>query len=63
MLAAATAVGTTVINNAAREPEISDLADFLNACGASVTVEGDAVTIRGGRKTFGGPTLRDTRPD
>ncbi len=30
ILAAATANGTTVIHNAAKEPEISDLADFLN---------------------------------
>lgn len=31
ILAAATAEGTTVIHNAAKEPEISDLADFLNS--------------------------------
>jgi UDP-N-acetylglucosamine 1-carboxyvinyltransferase len=36
MMAATLAKGTTVIENAAREPEICDLATFLNAMGASV---------------------------
>jgi UDP-N-acetylglucosamine 1-carboxyvinyltransferase len=36
MMAAALAKGTTVIENAAREPEVCDLADYLNAMGASV---------------------------
>ncbi len=38
MIAAALAEGETVIRNAAREPEISDLADFLNACGGRVRI-------------------------
>lgn len=42
MLAAATAKGSTVIVNAAREPEISDLADFLNKCGAKVSGAGES---------------------
>jgi len=37
MMAAALAEGTTVIDHAACEPEIEDLAAFLNACGARVT--------------------------
>jgi UDP-N-acetylglucosamine 1-carboxyvinyltransferase len=37
IMAAATAEGTTQIENAAREPEIQDLARFLNACGARIT--------------------------
>lgn len=37
IMAAATADGTTVIENAAREPEIQDLTRFLNACGARIT--------------------------
>ena len=37
MLAAACAAGKTVIHNAAREPEISDLADFLNRAGAKIS--------------------------
>lgn len=36
ILAAALAKGKTVIHNAAREPEISDLADFLNSAGARI---------------------------
>lgn len=36
ILAASTSAGTTVIHNAAREPEISDLADFLNSAGAKI---------------------------
>ena len=45
MLAAVLAKGETVIRNAAREPEISDLADYLNACGAKITGQGTG-TIR-----------------
>jgi UDP-N-acetylglucosamine 1-carboxyvinyltransferase len=40
MMAAALAKGTTVIENAAREPEVCDLADFLNAMGARVAGAG-----------------------
>ena len=40
MLAAVLAEGTTVIQNAAREPEISDLAGFLNSCGAKISGAG-----------------------
>jgi UDP-N-acetylglucosamine 1-carboxyvinyltransferase len=36
MMAATLAKGTTIIENAAREPEVCDLADYLNAMGASV---------------------------
>ena len=45
MLAAVTALGTTEIENAAREPEIVDLANFLNKCGAKVYGAGES-TIR-----------------
>ena len=37
LLAACTAVGTTVLRHAAREPEIGDLCTYLNACGARIT--------------------------
>lgn len=48
ILAAVRAKGTTVITNAAREPEISDLADFLNRCGARIHGAGDStITIEG----------------
>ncbi len=40
LMAAVLAKGTTVIENAAREPEVSDLADFLNAMGARVSGAG-----------------------
>jgi len=48
ILAGVLAKGTTVICNAAREPEISDLADFLNRCGAKIHGAGDStITIEG----------------
>ncbi len=48
ILAAATAKGVTVIHNAAREPEISDLSDFLNSAGARIYGAGsDTVYIHG----------------
>ena len=43
MMAAATADGTTTIENAAKEPEIVDLANFLNAMGAKVRGAGTGV--------------------
>lgn len=48
MLAAVTADGTTVITNAAREPEICDLADCLNSFGANISGAGEGtITIDG----------------
>lgn len=48
MMAAVLADGVTVIENAAREPEVVDLADCLNAMGARVTGAGsDVITIEG----------------
>ncbi len=48
MMAAALAEGTTVLENAAREPEIPDLAACLNAMGARVSGAGtDTITIEG----------------
>ncbi|MFC5403596.1 UDP-N-acetylglucosamine 1-carboxyvinyltransferase [Cohnella soli] len=43
MMAATTADGTTIIENAAKEPEIVDLANFLNAMGAKVRGAGTGV--------------------
>ena len=43
MLASMGAKGETVIRNAAREPEIIDLADFLNSCGANIYGAGQSV--------------------
>lgn len=48
MMTATLAEGTTVMENCAREPEIVDLADFLNAMGARVEGAGtDTITIHG----------------
>ena len=55
MMAAALAEGTTVIENAAREPEIVDLAQCMNAWGAKVEGYGtDTLTIRGVKSMSGG---------
>ncbi|MDE6732362.1 MAG: UDP-N-acetylglucosamine 1-carboxyvinyltransferase [Oscillospiraceae bacterium] len=45
LLAAVTAKGETEIHNAAREPEIVDLADFLTKCGARIKGAGESVII------------------
>jgi UDP-N-acetylglucosamine 1-carboxyvinyltransferase len=48
MMAAALADGETIIENAAREPEVVDLADFLNAMGAKISGAGtDTIVIEG----------------
>jgi UDP-N-acetylglucosamine 1-carboxyvinyltransferase len=48
MMAATLAAGTTVLDNAAREPEVVDLADCLNAMGARITGAGtDRIVIEG----------------
>lgn len=54
MLAAATAQGRTVLVNAAREPEISDLADFLNGCGARIHGAGEGTIVINGVKALSG---------
>ncbi|MFT5756589.1 MAG: UDP-N-acetylglucosamine 1-carboxyvinyltransferase [Alteromonadaceae bacterium] len=54
MMAAALANGTTIIENAAREPEIVDLANCLNSMGANVSGAGsDTLTIEGVEKLCG----------
>ena len=48
MMAACLAEGTTVLTNVAKEPEIIDLADFLNKMGAKISGAGtDEITIEG----------------
>ncbi len=54
MLAAVLANGDTEIRNAAREPEIMDLADFLNACGAKISGQGGSTIYITGVKELGG---------
>lgn len=54
MMAATLAKGTTVIENAAKEPEIIDLAMFLKKLGANIEGEGsDTITIIGVEKLTG----------
>lgn len=54
ILAAATTPGVTVIGNAAREPHIVDLADFLNSCGADIRGAGsNDIHIYGVEKLHG----------
>lgn len=48
MFAAVRAKGTTIIKNAAKEPEIPNIADYLNAMGAKIKGAGtDTITIEG----------------
>ncbi|PCI06574.1 MAG: UDP-N-acetylglucosamine 1-carboxyvinyltransferase [Gammaproteobacteria bacterium] len=54
MMAAALADGTTIIENAAREPEVVDLANFINAMGGKVSGAGtDTIEIEGVDKLYG----------
>lgn len=54
ILAAVLAKGTTEIENAAREPEVSDLCDFLNSCGAKIFGAGSSfIRIEGVTKLHG----------
>jgi len=62
MMAAALAEGTTQIENAAREPEVVDLANFLNSMGAKISGAGtDTITIEGVQTLSG--TRYDVMPD
>lgn len=54
MMAAALAEGTTVLENAAKEPEVVDLAECLNKMGANISGAGtDVITIQGVEKLSG----------
>lgn len=54
MLAAAKAEGTTVLHNAAREPHVVDLANFLNSMGCRIKGAGtDTIRITGARRLHG----------
>ncbi|WP_223669426.1 UDP-N-acetylglucosamine 1-carboxyvinyltransferase [Kangiella shandongensis] len=62
MMAAALADGTSVIENAAREPEVVDLANFLNNMGAKVSGAGTSeITIEGVERLHGGQ--HNVQPD
>lgn len=58
MLAATLAQGNTTIYNAAKEPEIVDLQDFLVACGANITGAGTEMIKIQGVKKLGGVNYR-----
>ncbi len=62
MLAACTAEGETVIHNPAREPEIIDLANFLQRAGARIHIgENGTIYIQGVKKLY--PTEHTVIPD
>ena len=62
MMAAALADGITTIENAAREPEVVDLANFINAMGGKISGAGtDTMTIEGVEKLHG--TRYRVQPD
>jgi len=62
MMAATLADGITILENAAREPEVVDLANFLNAMGAKITGIGtDVITIEGVENLHG--TTYNVLPD
>jgi UDP-N-acetylglucosamine 1-carboxyvinyltransferase len=62
MMAAALAEGTTIIDNAAREPEVVDLADALTRMGAQLSGAGSTrIMIEGVPRL--GPLLHDVIPD
>ena len=54
MMAATLAEGTTIIENAAKEPHVVDLANFLNSCGANIKGAGtDVIRIKGVTRLHG----------
>jgi len=62
MMAASLAEGTTSLNNAAREPEIVDLANYLNKMGARISGAGTSVIKIEGVNTLK-PTQHEVIPD
>jgi UDP-N-acetylglucosamine 1-carboxyvinyltransferase len=63
MLAAAKATGTTVIENAAKEPHIVDIANFLNTMGADIKGAGTDVIKIAGTKNIKGDATYTMIPD
>lgn len=58
IMAATLAEGETVLENAAREPEIQDLAEFLNSCGAKISGHGTSVVRIQGVESLHGTSYR-----
>jgi UDP-N-acetylglucosamine 1-carboxyvinyltransferase len=64
LMAATLAEGTTILENAAREPEVNDLAHFLNKMGAKITGIGTSVLEIEGMERLGVDNLHyDVLPD
>ncbi len=64
MMASVLATGTTVIKNAALEPEIQSIGEFLNRCGAKISGLGTpTLTIEGGDLLDGTGQVYQTMPD
>jgi len=64
LMAATLAEGTTIIENAAKEPEVSDLAHFLNTMGAKISgIDTDILTIEGVEKLDAKNIHYDILPD
>ncbi|MBT3282974.1 UDP-N-acetylglucosamine 1-carboxyvinyltransferase [bacterium] len=64
MLAAVLAKGKTTLKNCALEPEIKDIADFLNSCGAKIKGAGTpTIEIIGGALLKAGEKVYKTLPD
>jgi UDP-N-acetylglucosamine 1-carboxyvinyltransferase len=64
LMAAVLAEGTTIMENAAREPEVTDLAHFLNKMGAKISGIGTDVLIIEGVEKLGQETIHyDIMPD
>lgn len=63
MMAAALANGRSVLENAAREPEVVDLANFINAMGGDVQGAGTDTIVINGVKSLGGGAKYCVMPD
>jgi len=64
LMAATLAEGTTIIENAAKEPEVTDLAHFLNAMGAKISGIGTDILVIEGVEKLGVENLHyDILPD
>lgn len=64
MMAATLSNGTTVLKNCAMEPEIQSVADWLNACGATINGAGTTtIVINGTNGKLLAPQAYDTVPD
>ncbi len=61
VIAAVCGDGDTLISNSAVEPEIIELCDFLNACGANIVIDENTITVGGNSSLIG--TSHNLEPD